>query len=72
MSEAPAIPAISDEYAAELVARIEADMANPAAPLSPTGIRDMLILKLWAKVQALEGATGFLGGGIKPIGRSPP
>ena len=64
------MPVVSDEYAAELVARIEADLTNPDAPLSPTGMRDMLILKLWAEVQSLKAATAFFGG-IKPVQRSP-
>ncbi len=64
-------PPVSDEFAAELVAKVAAGAsAQAAADWGNADPRDLLILKLWAKVQALEGATGFLGGGIKPIGRS--
>ena len=65
------MPPISDEYAAELVSKLEAStQVQAAADWGNADPRDLLILKLWAKVQTLENATAFMGG-IKPIGRSP-
>lgn len=66
-------PPISDEYAAELVSKIQFELASPIPDILEPGSRaqNLLILKLWAKVAALEQATAFMGAGIKPIGRSP-
>lgn len=70
MADTP--PPISDEYAAELVAQLQGEVASPVHGIlsGDNPAQAMLILKLWAKVQALEQATAFMGG-IKPIGRSP-
>ena len=65
------MPPISDEYAAELVSKLEAStQLQAAADWGHADPRDLLILKLWAKVQALEAGTAFVTG-IKPVGRSP-
>jgi hypothetical protein len=59
---------ISDEYAAELVAKMRAAHESrdelTADPIDP---RDLLILKMWDDLKALEKAMSFLGGGIKPV-----
>lgn len=58
---------ITDSYAAELVAKLRAahearDELTAETPIDP---RDLLILKLYDDLKALEKAMGFLGGGIK-------
>lgn len=66
------MPPVSDEFAAELVVKLQIEVASPVHGIlsgdNPT--HAMLILKLWAKVQALEAATAFIGG-VKPVGGSP-
>ncbi len=59
---------ISDEYAAEIVAKMRAELerrdeTTADAPVDP---RDLLLLKLYDDLQALTKATAFLGGGIQP------
>lgn len=60
---------ISNEFAAEIVARMRADMAarDELTGASPPDPRDLLLLKLYDDLQALTKATAFLGGGIKPV-----
>lgn len=60
---------ISDDFAAEIVAKMQAalerrDELTAEAPADP---RDLLLLKLYADLQALKGATAFLGAGIPPV-----
>lgn len=62
---------ISNEYAAEIVAKMRAglesrDELTGATPVDP---RDLLILKLYDDLQALTKAMSFMGGGIKPTVR---
>lgn len=64
---------ISDEFAAELVAKMRADHEardelTGGEPIDP---RDLLILKLYDDLQAMKKGTAFLGvgNGIKPVQR---
>ncbi len=62
---------ISDDYAAELIAKIRADTERTdeiGAPV-PVDPRDLLLIKLYDDLKALEKNMGFLGGGIKPTVR---
>lgn len=61
--------AISNEYAAEIVANLRAalerrDELTGAEPPDP---RDLLLLKLYDDLQALTKSMAFLGGGIRPV-----
>lgn len=60
---------ISDDYAAEIVARMRADLErrDELTAETPTDPRDLLLLKLYDDLQSLTKATAFLGGGIMPI-----
>lgn len=65
---------ISDEYAAELVAKMRADHASRdeltgAEPIDP---RDLLLVKLYDDLQAMKKGTAFLGvgGGIPKVQRA--
>ncbi len=60
---------ISNEYAAELVAGMRADIESrdELTGGAPVEVRDLLIIKLYDDLQALTNATAFLGGGIKPV-----
>lgn len=62
---------ISDSYAAELVAQLRANTERTDEIGSPVAVdgRDLLILKIWDDLKALEKAMGFLGGGIKGVQR---
>lgn len=60
---------ITDDYAAELVAKMRADIERrdeltAEAPVDP---RDLLLLKVYDNLKQLEKAMAFLGGGIKPV-----
>lgn len=60
---------ISNEFAAELVAKLRAgvekrDELTADSPIDPCVL---LILKLYDDLQALQKAMAFLGGGIKPV-----
>ena len=62
---------ISDEYAAELVAKLRADHEardelTGGEPIDP---RDLLLLKLYDDLQSLTKATAFLNGGIPAVKR---
>lgn len=60
--------AITDSYAAELIAKLRADTTRTdeiGAPL-PVDPRDLLLIKMYDDLQALTKAMGFLGGGIRP------
>lgn len=59
---------ISNEFAAELVAnlRAEIDARDETLATEPANPRDLLLIKLYDDLQALTQATAFLGGGIKP------
>ena len=62
---------ISNEYAAELIEGIRADIESRdeltgAEPVNP---RDHLMVKLWDDLQALTKAMSFMGGGIRPVQR---
>lgn len=61
---------ISDDYAAQLIAHIRSGHEKrdelTADPIDP---RDLLLLKLWDDLKALEKSMGFLGGGIRPVSR---
>ncbi len=59
---------ITDDYAAELVAKLRAstqrtDEIGATIPADP---RDLLILKLYDDLKALTKSMSFLGGGIRP------
>lgn len=58
---------ISNEFAAELVEKLRAQVESRDETLAetPADPRDLLILKLWDDVQQLSNATSFLNGGIK-------
>ena len=65
---------ISDEFAAQIVTKIRADVEtidelSGGAPADP---RDLLLLKLYDDVQAIKRGVSFLGvgGGIKPVTRA--
>lgn len=60
---------ISDEFAAEIVAKMQAeiDARDETTAEEPVNPRDLLLLKLYADLQALTKATAFLGGGIPPV-----
>lgn len=61
---------ISDEFAAELVAKMRADYGTrDELTADPIDLRDLLILKLYDDLQALTKSVAFLGGGIKPVQR---
>lgn len=64
---------ISNDFAAELIAkmRAEIDSRDETTADTPVDPRDLLILKLWDEVQDLKKGTAFLGvgGGIKPVER---
>ncbi len=62
---------ISDEYAAELVAKMRAeierrDETTAEGPVDPL---HLMIIKLYDDIQALKRGTAFLGvgGGIPPV-----
>lgn len=62
---------ISNEFAAEIVAKMYAELERrdeltAEAPVDP---RDLLLLKLYEDLQALQQATAFLGGGIPAVKR---
>lgn len=62
---------ISNEYAAEIVEKLRAqinarDETTAETPVDP---RDLLLIKLYDDLQALTKATAFLGGGIPPVQR---
>lgn len=63
---------ISNEYAAEIVARMRADIEkrDESVATEPVDVRDLLILKLYDDIQGLTNATAFLGGGIRPVTRT--
>lgn len=60
---------ISNEYAAELVAKLRADIdsRDETTAETPADPRDLLLIKLYDDLQALTKATAFLGGGIPPV-----
>lgn len=62
---------ISNEYAAELVARMRADLERRDDLTARTSVdpRDLLLLKLYDDLQALTKATAFLGvgGGLQAV-----
>ncbi len=62
---------ISNEFAAEIVAKLRADIESRDETTAETPVdpRDLLLVKLWDDLQALTQATAFLGGGIKPVQR---
>ncbi len=59
---------ISDDYAAELVAKMRADTqrTDEIGATIPADPRDLLILKLWDRLKALEKGTAHIWGGIRP------
>lgn len=62
---------ISNEYAAELVGKMRAEIERRdelTAPV-PIDIRDLLIIKLYDDLEALKKGTAFLGvgGGIPAV-----
>lgn len=62
---------VSNQYAAELIEGIRADIESRdeltgADPVNP---RDLLLVKLWDDLQALTKAMAFMGGGIQPVQR---
>ena len=59
---------ISNEYAAEIVAKMRVEHASrdELTGATPPDPRDLLLLKLYDDLQALTKAMGFLGGGIVP------
>lgn len=59
---------ISNEYAAEIVAKMRADIeGRDELTGAAVDVRDLLLLKLYDDLQALTKATAFLGGGIPPV-----
>ena len=60
---------ISDDYAAEIVAKLRAaiERRDELTAVTTVDPRDLLLLKLYDDLQALTKATSFLGGGIPPI-----
>ena len=62
---------ISPEYAAEIVAKMRADLdrRDELTAETPVDPRDLLLLKLYDDLQALTNATAFLGGGIPGVKR---
>lgn len=60
---------ISNEFAAEIVAKMRADIErrDELTAEAPVDNRDLLLLKLYDDLQALTKATAFLGGGIPPV-----
>lgn len=60
---------ISDEFAAEIVAKMRAALERRDEMTAETPIdnRDLLLLKLYDELQALKSATAFLGAGIPPV-----
>lgn len=60
---------ISPEFAAEIVAKMRADLErrDELTAETPVDPRDLLLLKLYDDLQALTQATAFLGGGIPPV-----
>ncbi len=62
---------ISDEFAAEIVAKMRAELERRDETTAETPIdnRDLLLLKLYDDIQALKQGTAFLGvgGGIPPV-----
>lgn len=66
------MPVISDDYAAEIVTKLRADhesrdLVTGGEPPDP---RDLLLLKMYDDLAALQKAMSFLGGGIKPVTRA--
>lgn len=62
---------ISNEFAAEIVAKIRAEIESRdeltgGAPIDP---QILLLLKIYDDLQALTKAMSFMGGGIKPVQR---
>ncbi len=70
-SQGDAAVTISDEYAAELVAKMRADLErrDELTAEAPVDNRDLLLLKLYDDLQALKKGTAFLGvgSGIPPV-----
>lgn len=63
------MPPITDEYAAELVAELERPYRSGViGELVTADPKELLILKLYAEVQALKKSIAFLGG-IQPMTR---
>lgn len=60
---------ISNEFAAEIVAKMRADIErrDELTAETPVDPRDLLLLKLYDDLQGLTKATAFLGGGIPPV-----
>jgi hypothetical protein len=60
---------ISNEFAAEIVAKMRAaiDSRDELTADEPVDPRDLLLIKLYDDLQTLQGATAFLGGGIRPV-----
>lgn len=60
---------ISDEFAAEIVARMRAEIErrDELTAETPVDPRDLLLLKLYDDLQGLTKAMAFLGGGIPPV-----
>lgn len=63
---------ISNEFAAEIVAKMRAEIESrdETTAETPVNPRDLLLIKLYDDLQALTKAMSFLGGGIKPVTRS--
>ena len=61
---------ISNEFAAEIVAKMRSDIErkDPLTGGEPTDPRDLLLIKLYDDLQSMKRGTAFLGvGGIKPV-----
>lgn len=61
---------ISNEYAAELIAKMRAEIEarDPLTADIPTPDDErLLIIKLYDDLQAMRKATAYLGTGIKPV-----
>lgn len=59
---------ISDEFAAEIVAKMRAEIAkrDETTAEEPVNPETLLLLKLYEDLQKLRNATAFLGAGIQP------
>ena len=62
---------ISDTYATELIAKLRADTERTDEIGAPVAVdpRDLLILKLWDDLKALQNGTAHIWGGIKGVQR---